>query len=125
MDSDDEYFLPNQRLYYRTLYAEEMIKEAVPELDLNEPMRLSLIGKGSIGNVYLAKNEDDEPLVVVRKIDLNQPRDNAACLNEKQVKAVRKEMDVLKRLRHRNIVRYLGVFKSTDTLKITQQYVPT
>ena len=88
-------------------------------------MRCQLIGKGSIGNVYLTKNETEQSGVIVKKLDLPQEPEHADYISRDQIKAIKKEVNILKKLRHSNIVSYLGAFKSADSLKITQEYEPS
>ena len=68
--NDDQYFSPIQSVYYQTIYLEET---RAPEEQISvpdEPMRCQLIGKGSIGNVYLTKNGTGQSGVIVKKLNL-------------------------------------------------------
>ncbi|XP_031549090.1 serine/threonine-protein kinase Nek4-like [Actinia tenebrosa] len=63
-----------------------------------------LIGKGSYGEVFLAKHKKDKRMYVVKKVSLHKA-------SEKERKAAEQEAKLLSQLRHPNIVSYRESFQ--------------
>jgi predicted Ser/Thr protein kinase len=80
--------------------------------------RHQLIGKGSFGKVYLARNEDTGELIAVKQVVLSTTEE------KQQAKELATEIDLLENLRHPNIVTLLGTERTGDTLNILMEYVP-
>ncbi|RKP18977.1 kinase [Rozella allomycis CSF55] len=79
------------------------------------------IGKGSFGDVYLGLNAENGTLMAVKTVDLS----NDSCIQKtKTVESLEKEIEVLKTLKHDNIVRYLGATRDETKLNILLEYVP-
>jgi hypothetical protein len=69
--------------------------------------RGDLIGSGAYGRVYLGLNEADGALIAAKQIPLSVAYDDDAT-TDSVVAALEKEIALMSRLRHENIVRYLG-----------------
>ncbi|KAJ8047037.1 Serine/threonine-protein kinase Nek4 [Holothuria leucospilota] len=74
-------------------------------LDLYE--KLSVVGKGSYGEVWLVKQKKDNKQYVIKKMELK----NAS---KREKKAAEQEAKLLSKLRHPNIVSYRDSFNSED-----------
>ncbi|CAM9374948.1 unnamed protein product [Choristocarpus tenellus] len=76
------------------------------------------IGSGTCGNVYLGMNEDTGELMAVKEITLE--------VQERQLRGLYMEIQVMHRLVHPHIVGYLGaeLQDSQRTLCIFQEWVP-
>lgn len=80
-----------------------------------------LIGAGAFGRVYMGMNLESGELMAVKQVSL---QDCEASRREDHVRALENEVVVLKRLRHINIVRYLGTERTNESLNIFLEYVP-
>ena len=79
--------------------------------------QIRILGEGSFGKVYLMRDKVRRALVCVKVIKIrNIPR--------KEREATRMEVDLLRRLNHPNIVRYLDSFSSSrgESLCIAMEY---
>jgi serine/threonine protein kinase len=79
------------------------------------------IGKGAYGKVFKALDTETAVIVAIKQVSMLN-------INEDQLGGLRKEINMLKRLSHRNIVRYLGEFyldsNTTDSdLNIILEYI--
>lgn len=79
--------------------------------------RGNLIGQGAFGRVYMTLNLDTGELMAMKQLD-------TASVSSRERCALENEISMMKGLRHPNIVRYLGVDSSNDTLAIFLEYVP-
>lgn len=76
----------------------------------------SLLGKGGYGSVYKGVNIQTGEYVAIKQITLSAiPKD--------QIGGIMTEIDLLKKLRHDNIVKYLGYKKTKDYLYIILEFV--
>ena len=78
---------------------------------------IKILGEGSFGKVYLMRDKTRRALVCVKIIKIkNIPR--------KEREATKMEVDLLRRLNHPNIVRYLDSFlsKNGESLCICMEY---
>ncbi|EFJ48986.1 hypothetical protein VOLCADRAFT_104524 [Volvox carteri f. nagariensis] len=81
------------------------------------------IGQGAFGTVYLALVHATGQEIAVKQVSL--PRD--AANNGRvfgHIRSLEVEVGLLRRLRHENIVRYLGTERTDDCLNIFLEYVP-
>ena len=76
-----------------------------------------ILGQGAFGVVYLGLNIDTGELMAVKKLSLEE-------LSNKELSALDNEINLLRRLRHPNIVRYIGTQITPDSLSIFLEYVP-
>eukprot|EP00850_Spirogloea_muscicola_P009747 SM000055S18281 [mRNA] locus=s55:503995:513174:+ [translate_table: standard] len=74
------------------------------------------IGKGAYGRVYKGVDLQNGDFVAIKQVSLeNIPSEDLASIMQ--------EIDLLKNLNHRNIVKYLGSFKTKSHLYIILEYV--
>lgn len=59
------------------------------------------IGKGAFGKVYKALNTNTAQIVAIKQISVNN-------ISEDQISAIHREINLMKRLEHVNIVKYIG-----------------
>ena len=78
---------------------------------------VKLLGEGSYGKVYLMKDKVRRGLVCVKMIKIKN-------IPKKEREATRMEVDLLRKLNHPNIVRYVDSFlsKNGETLCICMEY---
>ncbi|KAJ8610386.1 hypothetical protein CTAYLR_003895 [Chrysophaeum taylorii] len=76
-----------------------------------------MIGQGAFGRVYMALNLDTGELMAMKQLD-------TTAVSSRERSALENEVSMMKGLRHPNIVRYVGVESSTETLAIFLEYVP-
>lgn len=77
----------------------------------------NMLGSGTFGKVFKALNMRTGSLFAVKKLVL----DGAP---QSQVAALQREISVLQKLKHENIVRYLGTERAKRVLCIFLEYVP-
>ena len=87
-----------------------------PPLNLGKK---ELIGEGSYGKVYRALDRDNNCIVAVKEVVL-VPNDNL----QKQVNNLEREIGVMKKLSHPNIVPYHGAKRESDILSMYMEFVP-
>ena len=78
---------------------------------------IRILGEGSFGKVYLMRDKIRRALVCVKVIKIRN-------IPKKEREATRMEVDLLRRLNHPNIVRYMDSFLSRngDSLCICMEY---
>jgi len=59
-----------------------------------------VIGKGATGTVYKGVHEDTGEIVAIKVV-------STLSIKEKMMKSIKKEMYLLKKLKHENIVKYI------------------
>ena len=79
-----------------------------------------IIGQGSFGRVLFSANLETGELMAVKQIPLIEFSYGTA---HERIKEIQEEVDILSRLRHKNIVRYLGTKKDDQYLMIFMEYV--
>ncbi|KAL2181283.1 kinase-like domain-containing protein [Thermothelomyces heterothallicus CBS 202.75] len=89
-------------------------------------MKGALIGQGSFGSVYLALHAVTGELLAVKQVEMPSPGANSQSDSRKKsmIEALKREISLLRDLRHPNIVQYLGCGSSADYLNIFLEYVP-
>lgn len=92
-------------------------------------LRGRLIGQGSFGSVYLALHTMTGELMAVKQVELPNSAStiNNAALEAKKntmVEALKREISLLKDLKHKNIVQYFGSSTESSTLNIFLEYIP-
>ncbi|KHO00773.1 MAP kinase kinase kinase Ste11 [Metarhizium album ARSEF 1941] len=94
--------------------------------DDNQWMKGALIGKGSFGSVYLALHAVTGELLAVKQVQMPAPGATGQSETRKRgmIEALNREMNLLRDLRHPNVVQYLGCSSSSDRLNIFLEYVP-
>ena len=73
------------------------------------------LGRGSFGTVYKAESLLNNRECVLKKIDINN-------LKEKHRKNAIKEVEILKKVRHENIIKYYNSFLEDSSLYIVMEY---
>ncbi|KAK9418704.1 putative Protein kinase byr2 [Seiridium unicorne] len=94
--------------------------------DDNKWMKGALIGQGSFGCVYLALHAITGELLAVKQVEAPSPGANSQNDSRKKsmIEALKREISLLRDLRHPNIVQYLGCSSSQEHLNIFLEYVP-
>lgn len=94
--------------------------------DDNKWMKGALIGQGSFGCVYLALHAVTGELLAVKQVETPSPGANSQNDSRKKsmIEALKREISLLRDLRHPNIVQYLGCSSSPEYLNIFLEYVP-
>lgn len=94
--------------------------------DDNKWMKGALIGQGSFGSVYLALHAITGELLAVKQVEAPSPGSNGSTDSRKKsmIDALKREISLLRDLRHPNIVQYLGCGTSAEYLNIFLEYVP-
>jgi mitogen-activated protein kinase kinase kinase len=89
-------------------------------------MKGALIGQGSFGCVYLALHAVTGELLAVKQVEAPSPGANSQSASRKKsmIEALKREISLLRDLRHPNIVQYLGCGSSVEYLNIFLEYVP-
>ncbi|KAJ4304072.1 ATP binding [Collariella sp. IMI 366227] len=89
-------------------------------------MKGALIGQGSFGSVYLALHAVTGELLAVKQVETPSPGANSQSDARKKsmIEALKREISLLRDLRHPNIVQYLGCGSSAEYLNIFLEYVP-
>eukprot|EP01012_Entosiphon_sulcatum_P032754 TRINITY_DN4160_c0_g1_i1.p1 TRINITY_DN4160_c0_g1~~TRINITY_DN4160_c0_g1_i1.p1 ORF type:complete len:1060 (+),score=126.12 TRINITY_DN4160_c0_g1_i1:592-3771(+) len=88
--------------------------EGLPRKTIVNWKRGRLLGEGSMGRVFLAVDKDTGELLAVKQL-LNTNVQNA--------QATLKEIELMKPLRHNNIIRYLGAEVTSACTNIFMEYV--
>jgi len=92
-------------------------------------LRGKLIGQGSFGSVYLALHAVTGELMAVKQVEMPNSAStiNNPALDAKKntmVEALKREISLLKDLKHPNIVQYFGSSSEASTLNIFLEYIP-
>lgn len=89
-------------------------------------MKGALIGQGSFGSVYLALHAVTGELMAVKQVELPSASGTSQMDQKKtnMVEALKHEIGLLRDLKHKNIVQYLGSNSDDSHLNIFLEYVP-
>jgi serine/threonine protein kinase/WD40 repeat protein len=79
--------------------------------------RGEILGQGAFGVVYLGLNVESGELMAVKQINNDE-------LKSKELSSLENEINILRSLKHPNIVRYIGTESNANTLSIFLEYVP-
>lgn len=79
--------------------------------------RGEVIGQGAFGIVYLGLNIESGELMAVKQMSLDE-------VSSKELSSLENEIQLLRNLRHTNIVRYIGTEVTPSSLSIFLEYVP-
>ena len=93
--------------------------------DDNKWMKGALIGQGSFGCVYLALHAVTGELLAVKQVEAPAAGANSQndARKKSMIEALKREISLLRDLRHPNIVQYLGCSSSSEYLNIFLEYV--
>ena len=69
------------------------------------------LGKGAFGAVYRCINIENGECIAIKQIKLSN-------IPKSELNVIVTEIDLLRKLNHANIVKYLGSFKTKDDLNI-------
>ncbi|KAJ2801141.1 ATP binding [Coemansia guatemalensis] len=81
------------------------------------------IASGSFGSVYFGMNTRTGAIMAVKEVDLPKPGTVSMARNQRMADALRHELDLLKGLDHKNVVKYLGTDMDESNLYIFLEYV--
>eukprot|EP00668_Euglena_longa_P005411 GGOE01006378.1.p1 GENE.GGOE01006378.1~~GGOE01006378.1.p1 ORF type:complete len:809 (-),score=105.90 GGOE01006378.1:276-2702(-) len=76
-----------------------------------------VLGRGGFATVYLGMNQDTGELIAVKRIMVSKNEGS-------KIKAICKEIDILRSLSHSKVVQYLGYEVEAGFLNILLEYVP-
>ena len=79
--------------------------------------RGEMLGQGAFGVVYLGLNLSSGELMAVKQVTKDE-------VSSKELASLENEINLLRGLNHRNIVRYIGADMNDGTLSIFLEYVP-
>lgn len=79
-----------------------------------------LIGSGAFGSVYVGRDEDRGELIAIKQAPIVTLGDEVT----KRIRELQKEIRMMGRLAHPNIVQYLGTDRVTNFFCILMEYVP-
>jgi len=85
-----------------------------------------LLGKGGFGSVYLGMDLQTGMFMAVKQIPLPQQNANGTSSNAKleaEIKSIAAEIELMKKLEHKNIVMYKGTERRDKELNIFLEYV--
>lgn len=76
-----------------------------------------MLGQGAFGVVYLGLNTETGELMAVKQMEIDE-------VSNKELSSLDNEINLLRNLRHQNIVRYIGTEVNPMSLSIFLEYVP-
>lgn len=87
-------------------------------------MKGKMIGQGSFGTVYLALHAITAELMALKQVEMPSSANTAVdAKKNNMVEALKREIDLLRELKHPNIVQYLGSNSDDTHLNIFLEYV--
>lgn len=88
-------------------------------------IRGKLIGQGSFGSVYMALHSFTAELMAVKQVDLPSTATSVTdARKNNMIEALKREIALLRELKHPNIVSYIGSNSDEHNLNIFLEYVP-
>ena len=89
-------------------------------------MKGALIGQGSFGSVFLALHAVTGELMAVKQVEVPSNNSGSSLDRKKEnmINALKREIDLLRDLQHKNIVQYLGSNSDDAHFNIFLEYVP-
>mmetsp|Transcript_7380 Transcript_7380/g.12421 ORF Transcript_7380/g.12421 Transcript_7380/m.12421 type:complete len:993 (-) Transcript_7380:289-3267(-) len=83
-------------------------------------IKMEEIGRGGFSVVYKCKSIQNNAIFAVKVIDLRPLK-----LHERfNPSRLRREVDIMRRLRHPNIIQFVEVFENNDQLMVVMEYAP-
>lgn len=80
----------------------------------------NVLGTGSFGRVVYGLNKNTGQVMAVKQVHLSDAKNSSMM---QKVKALELEIEILKQLNHKNIVRYIGTSQDEEYLNIFLEYV--
>jgi mitogen-activated protein kinase kinase kinase len=87
-------------------------------------MKGAMIGQGSFGSVYLALHAVTGELMAVKQVEVPSASAHIDQRKTNMIEALKHEIGLLRVLKHKNIVQYLGSNSDDTHLNIFLEYVP-
>ena len=104
-----------------TYYVELKKLEKYEDIELKKITRYQkgeLIGEGSFGKVYKVFEEDGGQIFAMKEIDVKKMTEK----HLQRIKSFEQEIEILSKLKHKNIIKYFGTSRNTETLVIFLDY---
>jgi serine/threonine protein kinase len=79
----------------------------------------SLIGEGSYGKVYQAFDEDIGNIIAIKEIDIKYTNNDYL---ENKILSIQQEIEILSKLKHKNIIKYHGSKLNNQCFHIFLEY---
>ncbi|KAI4036303.1 mitogen-activated protein kinase kinase kinase 19 [Homo sapiens] len=111
-DREEKFLISNEK----KIFSENSLKSEEPILWTKG----EILGKGAYGTVYCGLTSQGQ-LIAVKQVALDTSNKLAA---EKEYRKLQEEVDLLKALKHVNIVAYLGTCLQENTVSIFMEFVP-
>ena len=99
----------------KSIYKSKPISTKKPKKEKNIYKIIKKIGEGSYGSVYLVISQKTSTRYVLKKIDLKG-------LSKEEIKETSNEVNLLKKLDHPNIIKFIDVYKSQRYLELFMEY---
>jgi serine/threonine protein kinase len=84
----------------------------------------NIIGSGSFGTVYRALDLTNNRMIAVKELRLQHVDATDAAAARKETETLEREIRVMAKLSHPNIVKYYGYTRGEGTFNILMEYVP-
>jgi len=114
---DDGYFNVQERILYEGDLETMPTRQSTPA----EWKRGDVIGSGAFGSVYVALNVDTGELIAVKSVPIFPSSDGE---DSKRMNDLQTEINLMGKLDHPNIVRYLGTSTDKQNFNILMEFVP-
>lgn len=76
-----------------------------------------MVGRGAFGKVFQAMNLENGELMAVKCVELNN-------IGQEELEEIKNEVALLRALRHRHVVQYVGTHSTAASLNILMEYCP-
>ncbi|XP_063550850.1 mitogen-activated protein kinase kinase kinase 19 isoform X3 [Gorilla gorilla gorilla] len=111
-DREEKFLISNEK----KIFSENSLKSEEPILWTKG----EILGKGAYGTVYCGLTSQGQ-LIAVKQVALDTSNKLAT---EKEYRKLQEEVDLLKALKHVNIVAYLGTCLQENTVSIFMEFIP-
>eukprot|EP00347_Sterkiella_histriomuscorum_P016433 403353191 len=118
-DNKDRYFTREQLEFYEKIYKPKM-KKPERKFFIKNFKKSDMLGTGSFGTVYKGFDNDHGLIIAVKTVPLSKFQNT---IQDKKIKALMHEIDLLRTLNHKNIVKYLGSQQAEDCINIFLEFV--